>query len=183
MWAGVSTLSVVLFVFYLSGQAARALAEDIPWPLTLVLSVLVVAAGLGVVTLVRNAVYPQPWVNLDTDQLRAGRHEPIPLSAVDRALIPVDPATRSDVLVLRLTGRGARVEIVLRDRRGPSLGPDDTHALAEAVRRTAVAIPTTSYDPTGRFARYNFPGHVDRDSAVALVESPPAPGQPLPASW
>jgi hypothetical protein len=97
--------------------------------------------------------------------------------------VPLDPALRSDVLVLRLTAKEARVEIILRDRRGPRLDGTSTWVLAEALRRTSVAMPTSAADPTGRFGRYNFPGHVGRDDAIELVERPPVPGAPLPASW
>ena len=34
--------------------------------------------------------------------------------------------------------------------------------------------------PTGRFARYNFPGYLTLEDAIAVVESPPGPKDPLP---
>jgi hypothetical protein len=182
-WAGYSTVFVVTMIVYLGAQAGRFFGGLVPWPSNILVGAVVVAALLGVGTAVRNAVFPQPWVNLDTAQLRAGARRTVALADLDRATVPVDPAMKSDVLVLRLAAKEARVEIILRDRRGPRLDGTSTRVLAEALRRTSVAMPTSSADPTGRFGRYNFPGHIGLDDAIALVERPPGPGAPLPASW
>jgi hypothetical protein len=182
-WAGYGTLFFVGTIGWLGLQAGRFFDGLVPFPSDLLAGAAVVAGLFCLVTLVRNAIWPQPWVNLDTGELRAGTRRTVALRDVDRALIPLDPALRSDVLVLRLTSKEARVEIILRDRRGPRLDDTSTEVLAEALRRTSVAMPTSTNDPTGRFGRYNFPGHVGLDDAVALVEHPPAPGAPLPASW
>ncbi|TWX34572.1 hypothetical protein ES689_14765 [Frigoribacterium sp. ACAM 257] len=182
-WAGYGTLFGVAYLGWFGLQTGRLFEDVVPFPSNLLVGVLLIAALLWGVTAVRNAIYPQPWVNLDTDELRAGTRRTVALSHLDRALVPLDPALRQDVLVLRLTAKEARVEIILRDRRGPRLDGTSTRVLAEALRRTSVAMPTSANDPTGRFGRYNFPGHIGLDDAVALVERPPAPGAPLPASW
>jgi hypothetical protein len=182
-WAGYGTVFFVVTIGWFGLQAGRFFEGLVPFPTDLLAGAAVVAGLFALVTLVRNAIYPQPWVNLDTDELRAGTRRTVALADVDRALVPLDPALRSDVLVLRLTAKEARVEIILRDRRGPRLDGTSTRVLAEALRRTSVTMPTSPNDPTGRFGRYNFPGHVGLDDAIALVERPPAPGAPLPASW
>lgn len=43
-------------------------------------------------------------------------------------------------------------------------------------------MPFSADDPKGRFAKYNFPGHVDRDTAIDLVLHTPKVGDPLPVS-
>jgi len=187
MWSGLGTAFGVLLAFQVGNttwQVARTFqSSGSSFLISLSFALVILAAIFGLVTVVRNRIYPQPWVNLDTDELRAGRHT-VALSRVDRASIPVEPATKNGVLVLRLVAAPeARVEIILRDRRGATLDQTSTAVLAEAVRRTSVAMPTASYDPTGRFARYNFPGRISREDAVALVERPPGPGAPLPAAW
>jgi len=181
--AGVGTLTFVFLGVYGGAQLGRLFEDIVPWPTNLLFGVLTAGAVLVVSTLIRNVRYPQPWVNLDTNELRAGDSRTIALSDIDRALIPSDPAVRSEVLTLRLVAKQARVEIILRDRKGPRLDPGSTRALAEAVRRTSIAMPTSPDDPGGTFARYNFPGHIDLDAAVALVQQPPPPGKPLPAAW
>ena len=181
-WAGYGAVFFVVTLVWFGSQAGGFFVDVVPFPSNLLLGVALVVALFVAVTAVRNAIYPQPFVNLDTDELRAGRRT-LALAHVDRALVPLDPALRSDVLVLRLTAKEARAEIILRDRRGPRLDDTSTEVLAEALRRTSITMPTSSNDPTGRFGRYNFPGHVGLDDAVALVEQPPPPGAPLPASW
>lgn len=181
-WAGVGTGFAVVAVVWGAAQFGRFFEDVVPWPSTLVLGALTMLGVLGLVTLLRNARYPQPWVHLGTDELRAGRRT-VALGDVRRAVVPQDPVQRSGVLVLRLVADQLRVEIVLRDRRGPCLDAATTAVLVEALGRTSVAMPTSPDDPTGRFGRINFPGHVDLDAAVALVEHPPGPGEPLPASW
>ena len=182
-WSGVGTATFVMIGIYGATQLGRFFDDIAPWPSDLLFGVAAAAGLVGIATLVRNRLYPRPSVNLDTDELRAGRGPVIALSDLERALIPMDPALRSGVLVLRLTAKGSRVEIILRDRRGPALDAVSTRALAEALRRSSVAMPTTPDDPSGRFGRYNFPGHIGREDAVTLVEDPPAPGGALPASW
>lgn len=181
-WAGINTVGVVLFVVYGGMQATRLLWTVVPLPLALVAAAVVVAMVLLLITSIRNLRYPQPWVNLDTGELRA-RRRVVSLQDVDRATIPVDPELRRDVLILRLLAAHARVEIIVRDRRGPALDRVSSDALVEALRRTSIAMPTSSNDPTGRFARFNFPGHISREDAIALAAEPPAVGAPLPASW
>lgn len=183
-WVGATTAFSVILVIQAINFFTRVVEATIRWDLAVLLGVALTAAVFAVVTLIRNARYPQPWVDLDSGQLRAGDHRPIPLSDVDRAvLITTVVGKGGRVLVLRLLAEEARVEVIVRDRRDATLDPISTAVLAEALRRTSVAMPTSIHDPSGRFARYNFPGHIGRDDAVALVEHPPAAGEPLPAAW
>jgi len=184
-WAPLAGAGVLTFVFFgiYGASTFGSFFEDVaPWPSSLLLGA--VTAGVLVVaaTLIRNTRYPQPWVNLDTDEIRAGRRT-LALSTIDSALIPSDPATQSEILTLRLFAKNARVEIILRTRKGPRLDTESTWVLAEAIRRTTITMPTSIHDPSGKFARYNFPGHIDLDDTLTLVQHPPAPGKPLPASW
>jgi len=173
----------VVIGIYGATQLGRFFEDIAPWPSNLILGALAAGALLVGVTLIRNVRYPQPWVNLDTDEFRAGSHRTLRLDHIDRALIPADPAVQAEVLTLRLTAKEARVEIILRDRKGPRLDEPSTRVLTEALRRSSIAMPTSPHDPTGKFARYNFPGHIDLDDTLTLVARPPAPGMPLPASW
>jgi hypothetical protein len=175
----------MFFVFlgvYGATQLGRFFEDIAPWPSNLILGALAAGALLVAVTLIRNLRYPQPWVNLDTDELRAGSHRTLNLDHIDRALIPANPAVQAEVLTLRLTAKEARVEIILRNLKGPRLD-ELSRVLTEALRRSAIAMPTSPHDPAGKFARYNFPGHIDLDDTLTLIAQPPAPGMPLPASW
>jgi hypothetical protein len=183
-WVGATTAFVFLAAIQGVQFFFRIAEASFRWDLALVVAVGVTVGIFAVITLIRNARAPQPWIDLDSGQLRAGTRRPIPLGQVDRAVLTTTPVgTGGRVLVLRLTAEEARVEFILRDRQDATLDPVSSAVLAEALRRTSIAMPTSIHDPSGRFARYNFPGHVDRDDAVALVEDPPAAGDPLPAAW
>ena len=41
-------------------------------------------------------------------------------------------------------------------------------------------MPQTPNDPTGRFARYNFPGSLGREDALDVVLDPPTIDDPSP---
>lgn len=141
---------------------------------------LILVAILALVTFVRNRRWPQPAVNLDTSELRAGR-KVVPLAHIDSASLGVTPLKKTRVVILRITaGREARAEFVLRDQKDRTLGATPSRVLAEALRRTTIIMPVSKDDPTGRFAHYNFPGHITREEAVALVLAPPAMNEPLP---
>jgi hypothetical protein len=183
-WVGATTAFAFLAAIQGVNFFFRIAEATFRWDLALLIAVGVTVGIVAVITLIRNALAPQPWVDLDSGQLRAGTRRPIPLTQVDRAVLTTAPVGNGGrVLVLRLTAKEARVEFILRDRQDATLDPTSTAVLAEALRRTSVAMPTSIHDPTGRFARYNFPGHIGRDDAVALVEHPPAAGDPLPAAW
>lgn len=52
--------------------------------------------------------------------------------------------------------------------------------LLELLPHTSIEMPTSHYDPKGKFAKYNFPSHITKDEAIALMQKPPKPGDPLP---
>ena len=141
---------------------------------------LILVAILALVTFVRNRRWPQPAVNLDTSELRAGT-KVVPLAHIDSASLEVTPLKKTRVVILRITaGKEARAEFVLRDRKDRTPGSTTTRVLAEALRRTTIIMPVSKDDPTGRFAHYNFPGHITREEAVALALAPPTMNDPLP---
>ena len=46
-------------------------------------------------------------------------------------------------------------------------------ALLEMLPLTSIAMPVDQYDPSGRFARHNFPSNLTIDDAIELVRHPP----------
>jgi len=181
-WIGGTWLFAALFIangLNLSIMLGR-IFDTSPFAVAGALLVALVAI-LALVTFVRNRRWPQPAVNLDTSELRAGTNV-LPLAHVDSASVGVTPLKKARVVILRITaGKEARVEFVLRDRRDQTPGPTTALVLAEALRRTSIMMPVSKDDPTGRFAHYIFPGHITREEAVALALAPPARNEPLPA--
>lgn len=78
-----------------------------------------------------------------------------------------DPVT----LRLDLAG-GGRFRIVLAIGPTTTITPERAAALIQAVRGSRITAPTASYDPDGRFTHLNFPGSLDIDGAVRLLEDP-----------
>ncbi|OUE24596.1 hypothetical protein BFL36_05870 [Clavibacter michiganensis] len=81
------------------------------------------------------------------------------------------PLPESVVLALT-TKQGARCRIVLLVGERRIQSAEATAALVAAVRASAITPPTTPDDPDGRFTRVNFPGALDVDDAVELIEEP-----------
>jgi len=95
--------------------------------------------------------------------------QPTPMARPRRKGAP--PLPESVVLALT-TQQGARCRIVLLVGERRILSAEATAALVTAVRASAIAPPTTPDDPDGRFTRVNFPGALDVDDAVQLIEAP-----------
>jgi len=123
---------------------------------------------------------PQPWVNLARGELRMGRRV-LRFEQIERAVLTVMVTRRTRVLVLHFGAeKGGMARAVLRDRSGNPIEAHDAALLVAVLDRSNVRMPEAKEDPSGRFARYNFPGHVTKDEAIALVRNPPDKDDPLP---
>jgi membrane protein YdbS with pleckstrin-like domain len=182
MWSNVQWFLVVLLAANVANMSVSLARQwDVPVPVAVLAPLGVLAVAFVVVTVVHHRRWPPVAVSLGSGELRAGGRV-IPLASVNAAQFGSVPIRKRDpVLTLRLlSGEKARAEVLLRDRRGHELPVEQQQVLAEAIRRTAVAMPVSRDDPSGRFARYNFPGHIDRDDAVAVVLHPPRADEALP---
>lgn len=147
-----------------------------------VASLLVVAlVGIAMIV-VHSARHPAPWVNLDTNELRSGT-KTVPLASIDNALLIAVGSAKSASLVLQLrSGKTTITNVYIRQRSAIVLTERDRPVFAETLRRSAIAMPYNAVDPKGRFSRYNFPGHVDKETAIDLVLNTPKAGAALPIS-
>jgi hypothetical protein len=113
-------------------------------------------------------------------------------TAVAPAVGGPDPAgryqlpARSDLLF----GHGALAAhalVSVRSDREPEITAEERQLVAEALRRTNIAIPASKpdpYDPTGKLAWMDRPNSLTRGEAVEYVLSTPIDGEPVrgPAS-
>jgi len=155
---------------------------DISFWWGLLISVGVAAPVLLVLYVVHRLRYPQAWVNFDADQLRAGRRV-VSLTDISWARLDLFDHRRrhNRMLTLRFGAEGGpRASVRLRGRAGQTPAPAVTAVLAHIVRCSSIAVPQTSDDPTGRFARYNFPGFLSREDALEVVLNPPTIDDPAP---
>jgi hypothetical protein len=148
---------------------------------------LALAAGIAVVAAVVSVIvqrrrFPRVCVDLATDRIRIGRRE-LPLRDLIWARLDARPyvASRRRTLHLRISAGlhpQALFDLTATGRR--ALTAQDRALLVEVLERSDVDVPKTRDDPTGRFARYNFPNNVSKADAIALVVDTPGPGDPLP---
>ena len=173
---------VLLGVVPLQVGSYIAQGLDISFWWGLLLGLGVVVPVLLVLYFVQRLRYPQPWVNFNTGQLRAGRRV-VPLTDITWARLDLFDQRRRHNRMLRLrfgAEGGPRASVRLRGRLGQIPTAAVTDVLAQIMRRSSIAVPQSSDDPTGRFARYNFPGFLSREDALEVVLNPPTIDDPAP---
>ncbi len=147
-----------------------------------VLGFAIAIAVFVVVVFVTAGRHPTPMANFQTQQLRSGRTT-VSLTDIDTAILSASHAVNARHLALHLKmGKKTAVIVPLLSRNQIILGEEERRLWAEVLRSTRVAMPSSPDDPKGRFARYNFPGHMDKDTAIDVVQRTPRAGEPLPIS-
>lgn len=104
-----------------------------------------------------------------------------PFSDIDMA--ELDPLTNNekDALSIRFgVRRGRKASVLIREGRRPALDGDRRDLLLAVIAGSSIVRPSSPHDPTGRFARFNFPGTLDREAAARVVEAPPQVDEPAP---
>lgn len=137
---------------------------------------------LLVLYLVQRLRYPQTSVNVDLHELRNG-WQVVPLADITRARIDLldRQRTHTRMLTLRFGAEGGpRASVRLRGRTGQTRTNAVSEVLAEILRRSSIAVPQTPDDPTGRVARYNFPGSLSQADALDAVLNPQTIDGPAP---
>ena len=125
-------------------------------------------------------LYPAAGLNAATATIRVGRKS-VPYSGITSAqLLVASPKAHRALHLLLKDDYGVRVVVLVRDGKLRTLPPREADLVQDLVRRSSIAMPTSHDDPTGRFARYNFPTHVTRAEALELLEHPPAFADAIP---
>lgn len=139
--------------------------------------------GLAVVGFLVAVAYWQtrPFaVDPERGRLRGGSRSFAVESVTVAQLEPPDNSDPSGLSLRLSAGRGRHLVVRLRNGSVPAFDEHHREVLARALERSAITRPTSDFDPTGKFARYNFPGVLDRAGAIEVVRSPPGPGAPTP---
>jgi hypothetical protein len=125
--------------------------------------------------------HPRAFVNLEESLLRAGRCT-VAFSQITTAQLMTGSRNIHDLslLLVLVSDSGLRAPVLLRERAGHILDPADRASVLRVLGESSIAFPASSTDPSGRFARTNFPRNVDKQTAIALVTDPPHFGDALP---
>jgi hypothetical protein len=163
--------------FYFGGIGLLDLSVD----LIAGLAVFVVSSVVAItVDAALRSSYRVPQVNLEQQRIRVGRKS-IAFEEVVEARIADHGFTRSGEPELHV--RGGTITLGMPVLSRGSASPFASHALMERIlEASSIAVPTADYDPTGRFARYNFPSHITKASAIDVIRHPPRTKADLPIS-
>ena len=143
--------------------------------------VVAVMFAFAVVALIQHLRYPQPFADFESARLQVGRRV-VPFSDIDWA--------RFEVVTIR--GRRARLTLMFGALGGPrvifnvssegrwAMTPATRELVARVIRQSRIEMPTSSYDPSGHFARYNFPSNLDKQMALTAVMDPESIIEDLP---
>lgn len=173
-----------LFVGYIAVRFFPLLAGALAESVLASVVALIVAAGLSLAAsfaLVRSQV-PEVWIDLAGGRARTARREIAWADITTAEVIAVDligEKRRSVVLVLR-GGNNIRLALPLTRRGRPVLKGTAAAAARTMIEASSIRVPRAKEDPDGKFSRWNFPKNVSKDDALALVDHPPTPDDPLP---
>lgn len=167
---------------YIIGGASGSLLPGIPRFVIEIATVLLLAGvAFGVALLVQRSRFPRVCVDLDTQRIRIGRTE-MALSELIWARLDVGGWTRRRRRLLLRMGAAlhpqALFDVSPTGRR--ALNERDRALLAAVIDGSDIEVPKTRDDPSGRFARYNFPNNITKATARTLVLTPPGPTDPVP---
>ncbi|MBO9049336.1 hypothetical protein [Curtobacterium flaccumfaciens] len=119
-------------------------------------------------------------VDVDRSRIRIRGRE---LTFADVDVAELDPPgnEEADGLSLRFgVRRGRKASILVRAGREATITGAHRTALLAVIDGSSIVRPTDPHDPSGRFARHNFPGTLDKAAAAQVIEDPPQVGEPAP---
>ena len=121
-----------------------------------------------------SAVFFQRGIFVDAARSRVrvgGKVVAIP--DIDRARF-VKQGTDEDTMLVFGRESGPQARILLSADPERELDGASRERLIALLGASGIRMPTSKYDPSGRFAHYNFPENLTRDEAIALVNDPAA---------
>ncbi|UKF29586.1 hypothetical protein [Clavibacter phaseoli] len=134
------------------------------------LPILLVVAVVGIAYLIVAERTQPPAIDVARQVLRIGRKER-GFAEVTGARIELTGGPGDDTLILRLTTTGGEsCSVVVSTREGVRVDAAQRDALLALVAGSRIAPPRSKDDPHGRFAHVEFPGHLTREDAAALVD-------------
>jgi hypothetical protein len=158
-------------VAIIGGNVIFDALDPVAVPLAARLAVLVGALVVfNVLPLVVHAIrQPAPYADLSAETVRVrSRVTPFASFTTARRI----ETGRSKQVVLEVSAPGQKVLLELRDRLGRVTTDPTQDAIVTFLQGSSVSMPSSSDDPTGRFAHVNFPQHLTREQAIELASHP-----------
>jgi hypothetical protein len=121
-----------------------------------------------------------PRVDLENRLLVLGR-KTVAFDRIDTAQLEVSTGFAAREISLRFGVRnGPQVLVQLRVGEELAQDPRQRRIVLDILSQSEIRMPTSSYDPTGSHARWNFPTNLTKEQAIEVVTNPPGQGDPLP---
>ncbi|PPF85136.1 hypothetical protein C5B96_06755 [Subtercola sp. Z020] len=172
---------LILFLLLSNGvRLAAIFLHGVPHPWSIVLLVVIGALIACLIVAIVRLIYPPVQLNAGRGLIRAGQRTAAYSEVSTAQLLVTATSARRGLTLLLRTRTGVRAIILIRDGKQRTLAPKAADLVRDLIERSGIELPVSPDDPKGKFARYNFPDHVTRADALALVEHPPALDEPLP---
>lgn len=174
------SFALVYPVFIITDGFAREL------PLALRITIDVAALAVAVVLALAGSrfFYRRPFVNPTEGTIRTGQRQAKFAQLSSAKLITGSSKSRLPFVLVVKSDTGLRAAIPIRDAKGRALDPGIAAHVQDMIRQSSITMPVSPDDPTGRFARFNFPENVSQEDALELVTHPPESQSDLPTtSW
>ena len=176
--------AIAVILVFPAVNVADNLARGLPLGLRISINVAVFVAAFAGTIAIGRLVYRRPSVNPTLGAIRAGRRQATFTQLTSAKLVTGSSKSRLPFMLVVRSDSGLRAAIPVRDGRHGTLDPEAAAIVQDMIRESSIAMPVSPDDPTGRFARFNFPENVTLEEALELVTHPPESPDDLPTtSW
>lgn len=178
VWAAPLSLSTYLVVIIADRPLIAAFGL---WP-GIALALVAGIAAYAATVAIRAHRFPTLTVSPSADRVRIRDREMAAEELRKATLLPVGKGDKRVLLLSIGPAKGPAARLILRKGERVLLPEPHRELLLNVVRASNLQFPRNPDDPQNRFAKYNYPGSIDKEIAIALLERIPEPGDPLPVS-
>jgi hypothetical protein len=127
---------------------------------------------------------PRPKADVATRRIVLGRKS-ITFDQIDTARLEVIPGFQRQLGIRFGVTGSIQVVVVLRVGERLILTSAQRGVVLDMLDESHITMPDSKFDPTGNFARWNFPTNLTKQQAVEVVVNPPGlrDAIPIPPTW
>lgn len=174
----VAPIAVVAYSLF---QIPRIFLPELPLWALLLIGLACGFGGLALFAVVYALLRPALMVDFSRKQLRLGR-KVFDFASVNTATLLVTVSSKKERHLSLKFGveHGPTMSVPLFAGTAPSLSAESRERLLTVLRESDIHMPVDKYDPTGKFARFNYPENLTKEAAIGVVLAPPDPDERLP---